>query len=539
MPLRFRSFVPYTLPGVLSLIGWWWYTSRKKARITSHKSEEGHAMGLLASPSEGSNGMVDKGCPAASVTHDRSCQDRPKAKEQRPVEQEVISQVHVPATETSVEEPVCSAVTVTTSRKLGAPPCSNATTDSHQASTESIRQTTPLSTSTPSNVVEKCFQYNQPGAAAVSSESSHLPTEEAKKVKPAVVSSCVKLAKAERPEPEGEVAGNILAVPFAENVQVDLVKDSLSCTKDDLSSTTTAATRTVGPESPMVSVSFPLSASTPISDASIEPHHHENGGVSRPAETRDNMEELQRLAAGLITEVISAAKQEVMAVSSCKTSEAASSSTPTFNGKGTTGDEDLHVSHQQAAQIVKEVINGCLSPSVWQKPEEVPECLVSSRGQLESTPVLPKLQGEETITATEDSGCSTCQSEDGISSEDLLLSTGLSSAVPESKEDLIQISGISRCSEEKEDGLQESSDLTELEEPTLTREHVAAVCEAARLNGTGFRNGTSEAEADQSGGECHDSLKYCIICICVGKALLIKILTTNLHTVSYVFDSYL
>ncbi|KAG9265123.1 A-kinase anchor protein 1, mitochondrial [Astyanax mexicanus] len=538
MPLRFRSFVPYTLPGVLSLIGWWWYTSRKKARITSHKSEEGHAMGLLASPSEGSNGMVDKGCPAASVTHDRSCQDRPKAKEQRPVEQEVISQVHVPATETSVEEPVCSAVTVTTSRKLGAPPCSNATTDSHQASTESIRQTTPLSTSTPSNVVEKCFQYNQPGAAAVSSESSHLPTEEAlgsamqpqdqttdkresdsKKVKPAVVSSCVKLAKAERPEPEGEVAGNILAVPFAENVQVDLVKDSLSCTKDDLSSTTTAATRTVGPESPMVSVSFPLSASTPISDASIEPHHHENGGVSRPAETRDNMEELQRLAAGLITEVISAAKQEVMAVSSCKTSEAASSSTPTFNGKGTTGDEDLHVSHveapsqshtddiqQQAAQIVKEVINGCLSPSVWQKPEEVPECLVSSRGQLESTPVLPKLQGEETITATEDSGCSTCQSEDGISSEDLLLSTGLSSAVPESKEDLIQISGISRCSEEKEDGLQESSDLTELEEPTLTREHVAAVCEAARLNGTGFRNGTSEAEADQSGGSDVNSM---------------------------------
>lgn len=490
-------------------------------------------MGLLASPSEGSNGMVDKGCSAAGVTHDRSCQDRPKAKEQRSVEQEVVAQVHVPATKTSVGEPVCSPVTVTDSRQLGTPSCSSATTDSRQGSTETIRQKPPVPTLTQSNVVEKCSQYNRPEAAAVSSESSHLPTEDvlgsamqpqdqtidkqqpdSKEAKP-TVSSSVELAKAERPEPEGEVAGDILAVPFAENVQVDLVKDSLSCTKDDLSSTTTMATYSVlghslGPESPMVSASFPLSASTPVSDSSVEPHHHENGDASQPAETSNNMEELQRLAAGLITEVISAAKQEVMA---------ASSSTPTFNGKVTVRDEELHASHveassqshtddiqQQAAQIVKEVINGCLSPSVWAKAEEEQECLVSSRGQLESTPVLPKLQAEEAITATEDSGCSTCQSEDGISSEDLLLSTGLSSAVPESKEDLIQISGISRSSEEKEDGLQESSDLTELTEPTLTREHVAAVCEAARLNGMGLRNGTSEAEADQSGGSDVNSM---------------------------------
>ncbi|XP_072548030.1 A kinase (PRKA) anchor protein 1b [Salminus brasiliensis] len=527
MPLRFRSFVPYTLPGVLALIGcWWWYTSRKKARITSHKSEEGHAMGLLASPNEGSNGMVDKGCPAASVTHGRTCQDRPKAKEQRPAEQEVIAQVHAPATKTSVE-PVCLAVVA--SRKLGAPSCISTTTDSQQGSPETIRQNPPVPSSTPSNVVEKC-SLNRPEAAAVSTESSHLPTEDeqpqdqtsgqqepdTKEVAPAV-SSGVELAKAERLEPEGEVAGDILAVRFAEKVQVDLVKDSPSSTKDECAQS--VLRHSVGPESPMVSASFPLSASTPLSDASVRPQRHENGNFSRPTETSDNMEELQHLAASLITEVITAAQQEVMAVSSCKTTGADSSSAPTFNGKETMRDQDLHTSHvgsssqshtddlqQQAAQIVKEVINGCLTPSVWENAEDKQECLVSSQGQLASTPVLPKLQAEEVITATEDSGCSTCQSEDGISSEDLLLSTGLSSVVPESKEDLIQVSGISRSSVEKEDGLQESSDLTELEEPALTREHVAAVCEAARLNGMGLRNGTSEAEADQSGGSDVNSM---------------------------------
>ncbi|XP_029467768.1 A-kinase anchor protein 1, mitochondrial [Rhinatrema bivittatum] len=36
MTFRFRSFLPYTLPGVLALIGWWWFFSRKKQRIRSH-----------------------------------------------------------------------------------------------------------------------------------------------------------------------------------------------------------------------------------------------------------------------------------------------------------------------------------------------------------------------------------------------------------------------------------------------------------------------------------------------------------------------
>ncbi|KAG5836775.1 hypothetical protein ANANG_G00232170 [Anguilla anguilla] len=93
MPLRFRSFVPYTLPGVLALIGWWWYISRKKGRITSHDSEEGAvpgALGLLSSPGEGSNGTAERG-PRRKPGRGRS-----RAQEEPPPGQEVTAEVHAP-----------------------------------------------------------------------------------------------------------------------------------------------------------------------------------------------------------------------------------------------------------------------------------------------------------------------------------------------------------------------------------------------------------------------------------------------------------
>ncbi|KAI4896641.1 hypothetical protein NFI96_029899, partial [Prochilodus magdalenae] len=547
MPLRFRSFVPYIIPGVVALIGWWWYTSRKKEWITSH-SEEGQAMGLLASPSEGSNGIVDKGCPSISVSQDRASQDRHKAKEQRPAEQEVVAQIHAPATEPSAKEPLSSPVVA--SGKLGTPSNSKATTDSLLSSPETIRQKPPVKPASSSVIEKSC--HKRPVAATLSDESSQLRAVgeldsirqskdqtvnkqqelDTKEISPAV-SRSAKLGKTERLEPEGGV-GDVLAVPF-QNVQADL-KDSPSTSKDDLPPTTLTAvdlcTQAVSQhsfvaESPMVSASFPLSASTPISDTSIEAQFNENGDVGEPAKTSNSMEELQRLAAKLITQVISAAEQEVMAVNSCETLEAASCSTPTFNGKETMREEDHHESHvglssqsqanhveQRAAQIAEEVVNGCLTPLVWEKLNDDQQSTLSS--QLESTPVLPKLQAEEVVTGTEDSGCSTCQSEDGISSEDLLLSTGLPVPVPECKEDLIQISGISRSSEGKDDDLQESSGLTGVEQPTLTAEHVAAVCGAARLNGTGLGNGTSEAEADQSGGSDVNSMDSVDSCSTLG-----------------------
>lgn len=542
MPLRFRSFVPYTLPGVLALIGWWWYISRKKARITSHDSEKESVPGLLASPSKGTNGMVE-------TTHGRPCLDKPSAKEPVSAEQEVAAQIHTMAASTSVEEPVSSPVVV---EKLGTPPqCSAATTGSLQSSLEVVRKQPPILASTPSSLVETTPPRERSQAVVLNDESSLSPTEaeldtsdllgqswdqtlnkqeiDTKEITP-LICQPVELSKAERPEPEGEVADDVLAVPFAENLQADLAKDSLSSTKDDLaaSSPTTgdqytqaASQQFLGLDSPILPASCPVSTSSPVLCEFVQIQSHENGDLSCPVESSNSTEELQRLAAGLITEVISAAAQEVMAVTSSTSQlsegpEAAHSLTSTLNGKETVREEAEECESQEgsssegykdhieqhAAQIAKEVVNGCLTPSVWEK-SETQDSFALGDHQLESTQIFPKVQAkEEAVLGTEDSGCSTCQSEDGISNEDLVISTDLSSTVHDSKEDLIQISGIS-TSEVKGDGHEERSDSAVLEETVLSAEHAAATCVLAQVNGEALRNGTSEAEADQSGGRRH------------------------------------
>ncbi|XP_070591362.1 A-kinase anchor protein 1, mitochondrial [Erythrolamprus reginae] len=40
MALRFRSLLPFTIPGVLALIGWWWFSSRKKERVSRHDRQD-------------------------------------------------------------------------------------------------------------------------------------------------------------------------------------------------------------------------------------------------------------------------------------------------------------------------------------------------------------------------------------------------------------------------------------------------------------------------------------------------------------------
>ncbi|KAF4104247.1 A kinase (PRKA) anchor protein 1b [Onychostoma macrolepis] len=528
MPLRFRSFVPYTLPGVLALIGWWWYISRKKERITSHDSEEGSVMGLRTSSGEGSNGMVDKSCPAASSTHRRTSRDRVKAKEHRPVEQEVVAEIHTPVLKATAGEALGTPPVVLASGQLSAP----------QSGTKSVppqshpETTTPVSSSTPTKTVEESTHHKGPEAGVGNKPSSQLPSDLAStgsikkhvENQPLTKQRPAELAKAERPEPEGEVAAETSAPTCTQNLPADLLKDELP-SATSLTENEAVLLETCNPKTPLTLTSFPNSTSTPLSESSTEAQHHENGDLGLPAETSPDMQELQRLAAGLITEVISAATQEVMAVSSfesrySKGSEASDSSTPAVNGKEVEScvpPESVKSTESRAVQIAEDVVNGCLAPSLWKMPENEKDrgsLTVPSGERLESMPVLAKLQAEEALV--EDSGCSTCQSEDGISSEDLH-STGLSSNVSESKEDLIQISGTCRASEGQGDGLQESLALIAPQESPLTAENVATVCEAARLNGTGFRNGAaSEVEADQSGGSDVNSMDSVDSCSTLG-----------------------
>ncbi|TSN39284.1 A-kinase anchor protein 1, mitochondrial [Bagarius yarrelli] len=552
MPLRFRSFVPYTLPGVLALIGWWWYISRKKARITSHDCAEEPVAGLLPSPANGTNGLVE-------TTHGKPCLDKPNAKEPAIAEPEVVARIHTTAFSTSVEEQVSSSVAV---EKLGAPPpppCSIATTDSQQGSYNAAREKSPILGLTPQSLVVAGVPSEIQETVVLSMESTVLPPKaeletsglldqswdqtsnklkaDTKDMAP-VVSQALELSKAERPEPEGEVAGGVLAVPFAENLQAELAKDSLSSTKDDLAAaspttgdqyTQAASKHPLGLESPILPASFPISTSSPVVHEFIQVQNQENGDLSGSVEGCESTEALQLLAAGLITEVISAAAQEVMAVRSTTSQapsedvEAANSITSTINGKEIMTKEDQSVSQVgnssegYSDHVAQEVINGCLASSDWEKCETQDSFALSDhQGCFESTQLLPKVQAkEEALIGTEDSGCSTCQSEDGISSEDLVIGTDFSSTVHDCKEDLIQISGIV-TSEEKKDGHQESSDLGLLEENVLSTQHASASCVLARLNGEAHRNGTSEAEADQSGGSDVNSMDSVESCSTLG-----------------------
>ncbi|XP_076832241.1 A kinase (PRKA) anchor protein 1b [Brachyhypopomus gauderio] len=533
MPLRFRSFVPYTLPGVLVLIGWWWYISRKKGRVSTQDGEEAPAMGLLASPVEGSNGVVETGCPPAGTPHSRTCPDVRGFTEQGRAEQEVVAQVRAPVSREPLDPPLPPVeASGTTGHDRGSG------MDPHHGSPESTRHKAPVSASTPTELAEKSSPRKRPeviqcpaAGEAGDAASARKPVDDRLDKPEAGVkeTAAVELARAERPEPEGEVAGEVLTVPFAESIQADLVKDGPSPTKDERSSAPATAQDlharggSCQPANAAVSTSHPTSAPTPDTDGPLETRHHENGDLRQPTETTGGVEELQRLAAGLITEVLSAATQEVMAVGGHGPSEAAGCSTPTLNGQAAArrqaqGASPSHAD-RLAARLAEDVANGCLPSSEWEKEKDErdggPRAVV--RAQLHSTPLLSRVQAHEAVT--EDSGCSTGQSEDGTSGEDLVLLGASSPSTPlQSKEDLARISGISRSTEGRPDKRPESSisDLVALERPALTSEHVAAVSEAARLNGAGLRNGTSEAEADQSGGSDVNSMDSMDSCSTLG-----------------------
>ncbi|XP_038817038.1 A-kinase anchor protein 1, mitochondrial-like [Salvelinus namaycush] len=582
MPLRFRSIVPYTLPGVLALIGWWWYISRKKERITNHDSEEGAAaMGLLTSPalSEGSNGLVEKGTVSpctTPTTSSSSCRARTassrvrpsKAKEQRSTEQDVVAQIHIPAIKAEAVE-VQSTSCSPTERASHHPDRASAVTDPgvdscRQTSRSSSPPTSPLPTQTreessgppgehwatvqsppatialvtvpvKSTVTE---QVPAPVKEAISTASEALVLSQTAH---ATTSSSIAadLTNAERPDPEGEVAAaHEAAVAFTQNLLVQLVaKDSLpvpsSSTKDEL------------PSSPVISAEMPARALKvviheplfPETPTSLQGSYHAviTSTLASPAQGHQqekgapgSTEELEYLAAGLITEVISAATQEVLSVTSCpetwlgqSATEHSFRSTPLANGRPCSEQEPLtrnmeegpspisHAETEWREQQEEGMPNGCPPAPAWEQmgtakalsnPWATASCK-EGREEVRGMPSnLDKLKGDDGVMVAEDSACSTCHSEDGVSSED--------QQSRESREDLIQVSGMS----EGEGGLPQAPEevVTEAEVMAALPGHVlGAVGQVKRLNGMGLRNGShgmSETETDQSGGSDVNSM---------------------------------
>uniref|UniRef100_A0A3Q4B5W3 Tudor domain-containing protein n=1 Tax=Mola mola TaxID=94237 RepID=A0A3Q4B5W3_MOLML len=418
MPLRFRAVVPYTLPGVLALIGWWWYISRKKEQIIGRHSPEGTAGGLRTSPAEGTNGLLEKG--TVSPTHDSdSPTHTPVVVSDHRTEDGNTSQVVVqdadaePSLEPSSEDPAAGRKT----EEFLEPSESTVKPDGPRLNEHKDPELTS-ELADPDTVQEEITPCQSVKVCSSSPTTAHL-------------------SDAERPEPEGEVAKHCgAALPQEEMLVCSVTPAKVQrVIPAEVDSLETPPPAQEFPQNILTSTpTFPALAATTIQDPSTRSEPPEDIQVhSGSREEQD----LELLASGLITEVISAATQEVLGVTSCQVTE-----------------------------------NGHPSSRLY----------------------------DETAAMAEDSACSTCHSDDGISSEDLQNST-FSSGM-----DAIQVTD---CLAKEATALLGKSATEAASLPETEENSAEAPCDIKSLNGMSLRNGalgTCEVETDQSGGSDVNSM---------------------------------
>ncbi|XP_056139461.1 A kinase (PRKA) anchor protein 1b isoform X2 [Lampris incognitus] len=568
MPLRFRSVVPYTLPGVLALIGWWWYISRKKERITSHTPPEGvpATMGLLSPQKEISNGLVEKDTPtngkATTSTHRQAISDEPpRVKDLGSKEHKVIAQVHIadvnasPSLEQSSKEAVPHISKVTTYSEEIQPIASTLNPSraeelpafkvSENYPSDPERSSTPAELTDPKNYVKEPAHVSESIAKEIVLHCQPAQITQVKHASRRVVN----LANAERPEPEGEVAQEVsilcVAQPIKDhpNHNIEEMASPVITAKSKRAATSEADFRAM-PVSAQGSyhhilTSTPSPAPAPASTLATQIPAHDSTNLAsedslvfqEQQENGASVEELKLLAAGLITDVIMAATQEVLGVTSCHDTDRSqpsfSSDVPVCNGRQVFQQDLITKAHQHRHLLggpspmdcafteeefpdkeARGMPNGFSTAPAWEhtqvghKENEVEN---ENRGHWAPTshkavkgaplPISVKLNTEESAMLAADSACSTCYSEDGISIEDL------HNSVPENKT-LFQVVDMSEREPTLPQPLAETStDLAVLD--LAAGNTLNAVCETKRLHGMGLNNGshaTNEVEADQSGG---------------------------------------
>lgn len=407
MPLRFRSVVPYTLPGVLALIGWWWYISRKKDRPLGHDElkRPPSSSSLQTSPVEGSNGLIDK--VTSSPTEERARADSPLRITAKTVDHDIDSHGGVPF---KVEETLEESLKDVAQNKV------------------------------PASELDICESKQERVLSAQFTK---------------VCGSEANISEEVRPEPEGEVAA-VCAVSPSQRVPPPAEAETAISAQDFHQNVLTST------------------PSLPVCAAAMQEYTCEKV-EQQPKEVEPDLE---LLAAGLITEVISAAAQEVMGVESCPLLE----STRIFSHEKEKIEHwELSAASSDDTKAEKGVSNGCSADNVLDSASQRSSC----SGQAAQR--KPKV--EESLM--EDLACSTSQSE--VSSEDL-----------HQTPDNIQVTDLSTQEAETriEVAVGDGAEQRALSEDGS----VEGVCDLKRLNGMGLGNGAhgTDAETDQSGGEGSD-----------------------------------
>ncbi|XP_035989183.1 A kinase (PRKA) anchor protein 1b isoform X2 [Fundulus heteroclitus] len=483
MPMRFRSVVPYTMPGVLVLIGWWWYTSRKKEQLIDQNSEVSPSpVSFKDSHLESSNGLLYE--DESPISSNLSNQN---------TENEIISPIHLQDTEAissqehKFEVPFCVLEEVDAPSNLFPPKFGNK--DLGEKSTKPLKDPETDPSSVFIGNLEKCppkeldlFSENLVEDAALQSNACKDTT---------FSNIAIHLSDAERPEPEGEVATHHSAVNAQEEIvsifrsakthrmmisDEDSLENPLSVQDSDKKMLTGASTI--------------LSKAQGTTSADM--HFKRN---------TQEMNDLELLAAGLISEVLSAATQEVLGITNCEV---------TPNDKPSDESSATLTTGTQCSQhdLTRGASLGC---SLSQGDHELTKTNVETRiqkthnAQNEAWPkpshqgnpvLLTKCRGDEAAMLAEDSACSTYHSEEGISSENL------QSSLLENPADFFKVKDLSA-----KEAIQHQSVVGSITKET--EENSYAMRNVKRVNGSDLRNGahgTCELDTDQSGGSDVNSM---------------------------------
>ncbi|XP_067866699.1 A kinase (PRKA) anchor protein 1b isoform X2 [Heterodontus francisci] len=317
MALRFRTIFPYTLPGVLALIGWWWYiTRKKKGRESNHDKEKATAVPESVTKAGGEyyaavedHQNVSTVAELANVREQDQDEDIIKPAELVPALQvETLEQSDAPGSGSYLLTD-CLDPDMKDAQKMLLDSSLRPQEALFMSNVQGPLQTSPKveKESYLHQMMDKIsidnLESRQPSICSAVKSPFHVPNcsinleaeGEKDKILPSlgsVTSTECKLPVSdhhtmERPEPEGENAGNMTEPP---------------CFKTTLNNLSI---------SPFLIQTGLCQESEGGSQSSKEASFTKNGLPADSVEKGVNLDEIQEAAAGLISKVITAAKQEL------------------------------------------------------------------------------------------------------------------------------------------------------------------------------------------------------------------------------------
>uniref|UniRef100_H3BBA0 A-kinase anchoring protein 1 n=1 Tax=Latimeria chalumnae TaxID=7897 RepID=H3BBA0_LATCH len=552
MALRFRTFFPYTLPGVLAVIGWWWYITRKKERTNKEKQA------ITGAGEQGTKAFNTNCGPVEAVSSVNTVSPQLHQGERAEEEnKEIMSLVDLMSAPLPVE--TLGRLDARTTNFCST--AANLNTSTFEGGAEKLVLETL--TSQGATFLSNEEMSRMPLLHKVNEQSSVMEPETVcgvDKVQPvehSVVKSSVvstvdlavePLAKGDRStELDLQVAFSSETAGFQKRAQ-EPESDKRFPAEEEEASIQTPSSVELG--------SLESSANVRASDiqaAVVYPCLGKEEGREDTELTENNLQEnfaendkIQQVAACIISEVISAATQEVLSSTTDVSEQQTSCVILEDQVNSLLESKDLNISHTETSESQDEgiiastekttplkccvpiptqleeckkqnqsedcvverssLVNGCSSQAFELCLKEcIPDVSMQSRLQEASKcPVEELRKAEKTCAVVEDSGCSTCLSGDGTGVEDQLQSTALSCVLADQKSDVLNLSVI----EESSSTLHHAAEITQaLEGQEMQKSTYSS--EILESNSVNARNGgpwSTETEADHSGASDVNSM---------------------------------